>query len=186
MSDNDDARNMEILYPAGTVSIMSLTYVHRVGFSVRSLGVPGSDPDQYLSTVDEILEYRPGMPVIFLFTGIWPDKQTIYQYVTGDEREATLIILDPTLLRTRGEQMSARFIPLDPISGSGELSMAEHNDWVQQLLPGATGSTMDWDALRSDASDVESFLSEMADRPDTTRFGGAMNKFYNNKKEEES
>lgn len=178
-----DEKRIEILYPAGTITVMQLTYVHKIGFSVRSIGVPSSDPEQYADMIERMLKYRPRLPIIFMFTGIWPDKGNIYQYVSGDATEATAIVVDPTLLRTMGEQMNARFIPLDPITGSGELSIIEHNDWLSQHVPDGVASSIDWDALKQKDSvdDIESFLSEMATRPN---LGGAFSDLY--KKEDES
>lgn len=187
----DDKKHIEILYPAGTITVMTLTYVHRVGFSVRSVGVPGSDPESYNRTIERVMGYTPQLPIIFMFTGIWADKGKIYTYVTGDAKDATAIVVDPTLLRTMGEQMDARLVPLDPITGSGELSIIEHNDWISQHVPGAERSTTDWDALTdvSDVSDIESFLSEIAGKSDSDsrNLGGAFRHLYtdNNKEEEE-
>ena len=150
--------------------------------------MPGSDPESYNGVIERVMGYTPQLPIIFMFTGIWADKGKIYTYVTGDAKDATAIVVDPTLLRTMGEQMDARFVPLDPITGSGELSITEHNDWIQQHVPGGEKSVTDWDALKRtpDMSDIESFLTEIAGKPDTASLGDAFRHLYTNKKEEES
>ena len=168
--DFEDSNRMPISYPKHAVGILMLNYVHKVGFSARAIGIPGTDPDEYKNALDQAgMACSHSLPLVFVFQGYWPNRDKMFTFVTADPHMAGKIIADPVMIRQLGSMLEGRLIPLDPVSGSGALSIVEYNEWIANAISSMMGEgeavpASDWSMLdKADVSSVEDFLRQEAE-----------------------
>lgn len=138
------------------------TYVHGSGMSVRSLGNPACSGDDYIRALERHgIASKDQLPIVWVFTGVWPKKNKVHTMIVLDHRAALQVLRNPTLI-LRGER--SVLVPLDP-DGSAIDSIAEHNLWVQSVL-GSVDETChaDYSALvKVSADGVEKYLQDIAE-----------------------
>jgi hypothetical protein len=163
----------EIAQPGDAVAVVNGIYVHRVGFTMRTFAVPGADPELFKRMLLDAGEISDGNnhATIWNFWGIWPNRSQAFYHYTADWREAGEIIANPKSLRFKGTIPgnpigTAQLVPVDPVTGSGQLSVAEHNRWLSSLFgEEQPADQMDFSMLNSvDFSSLEDFLGEQAEK----------------------
>lgn len=158
---------IDILFPGTAVGVFWCTYVDGVGFSIRAIGIPGTDPDAYVRELTlNGLVCEHTIPCVWIFQGYWTKRKKVFSYVTSDVHQASEIISDPTRIRFLGEQMVAPLLPLDPVTGSAALSVKEYNDWIH-VATGEGDHRLhdDWAmAQEVDLGPLEDFLQAEAEK----------------------
>jgi len=117
--------------PDGCMAVNYGTYVHGVGFSLRSVALP-------FVTSEAVFEYMGegrcshSIPAMWLFTGYWPEreKDKLWSHFTFDVHEVTEVLADPRKIRLFGAADEAPLVSVDPITKDARLSVAEFNGWV--------------------------------------------------------
>lgn len=147
--NGDDSFPIEIRQPANTLTMNFSLYVDGVGFVLRTLPIPFSDPDRFMEWLEHTGQAcSHSTPAVWLFQGVFPNGRRpndVFIHITWNMHEVSRIMTNPKLIRVLGAPDAARLVPLDPITGDARLSATEFNDWV--------GSQID-DRPRQDFSDV--------------------------------
>jgi hypothetical protein len=144
------------------VTVAVVTYVHGHGLSIRSVLNPVAAAEHYMGWLEHMnFLCEHSLPVMWVFTGVWPKRNTIYSLVTADLHAAEYLVKNPVQIRHLAQR--ADLIALDP-EGSGQDSVGEHDLWRSRMLDGNLAAPTGFDQLQTVSADsVEDFLRDVAE-----------------------
>lgn len=131
---DDETRQMR--QPEGVVGVNFCTYVHGQGFNIRAIGVPSSDPGDFLRWLEmNGLRCEHSQPAMWIFTGYFPNEpDSVFVHVTTDIHEVGDIIEKPRMIRLYGAEQKATLVPVNPVTRDGQESVDEFNNWIEHNL----------------------------------------------------
>lgn len=142
------------------VTTVTVNYVHGHGLNVRSAVNPVATAEDFLRMLDHYdMRCEHSLPLIWIFTGIWPKKNKTYTFITADQHAASRLLTEPHLIRMMGDP--GDLVAVDPVTGDGMLALVEHNEWMASHF--GEGNNLDFSGLAEGAESVENFLRGIAE-----------------------